>query len=116
MERGQSTIRFHIHSLPFPFYYIIFITNLQIFVPKMNSLVKNCALIFIVVLAVYAYAPGLYFLSRERFSFSNLQVLSSSGSTNPHSGSFWVCLPPENVQTKSKFQSIDKYLYILKGK
>lgn len=114
MEMGQSTVRFHIHSLPFPFYYVIFITDLQIFVPKMNSLVKS--FVHWYLLCTYVYAPGLQFLSRERFCFSNLQVLSSSGSTNPRSGSFWVCLPPENAQTKSKFQSIHKYLYILKGK
>jgi len=33
-----------------------------------------------------------------------------SGSTHSCSGSFWVCSPPENLQTKTKFQSKDKYL------
>lgn len=35
-----------------------------------------------------------------------------SGSTHPCSGSFWVCLSPENLQTKTKFRSKEKCLYM----
>lgn len=39
-----------------------------------------------------------------------------SGSTHPCSGSFGVCLPPENLETKPKFQSKEKCLYMQQEK
>lgn len=69
-----NTVRFLVKSPFSPF-----LIDLQIFVPRMNSQFlfwcTFCAWIFIVVLAIYMYAPGLQLLSRERFSCSKLQVL-----------------------------------------
>lgn len=110
-----NTVRFLVKSPFSPF-----LIDLQIFVPRMNS-----QFLFwwrILCMDIYCGFGYIYVCPRASALIKReIQLLKAagpvfSGSTHPYSGSFWVCLPPENLQTKPKFQSKDKCLYMRQEK
>lgn len=105
-----NTVRFLVKSLSSPF-----LIDLQIFAHRMNSQFLfwwHTLCIDIYCGFGYMYVcPRASALIKREIQFLKAAGPVFSGSTHPCSGSFWVCLPPENLQTKPNFQSKVKCLY-----
>lgn len=102
-------------NLPFPHF-----IDLQIFVPRVNS--QFLSWWHILCIDIYCGFGYIYVCPRASALIKReIQCLKAagpvfSGSTHPCSRSFWVCLSPENLQTKTKFRSKEKCLYMWQQK